>query len=699
MGASSLLESIVRFLASAELLLGVLWAGLAALTLTLLVLMRTRWGQSQPLRKCLILSLLAHALFIGYATTVRIVARLPSAPGEPSVRVLIAEAESPEPNRPPLATRPWETPLDDAVAPPTPVEPVRAESEPLPTPDRAAPTERPEIPHSVDLSRVPLDEAPAARAPVPLADAPAAPSRPDKSPEPIEAPSAQRRETPSPRIPVDLPEPSRRADAEARSPERPYAAGVPASLLSEPAALPRMDAAAPRSDSAEALAALADVLNPTSHGNPADLAEVAEAAEDSAAVADATARTHKPSLAPIAGKTSDAADEGFLAAAPLPDPGPPQVSLHRPSATAGAIPPVYQLRTSSDRTRHARDQGATDESEAAVRAALKWLADNQEPDGRWNPRRHEAGQEQRVAGRDRRGAGIQADTGMTGLALLTFLAAGHTHQYGEYPSTVRNGLTYLVSVQKPDGSLTGEADAFAAMYCHAMATIAMSEAFAMTGDSRLEPPIRRAVDFIASVQDPVGGGWRYVARDAGDTSLFGWQLMALKSAELAGVRTSDETWRRMFVFLKSVSSGHYGGLASYRPSEQASRSMTAEALVCRQFLGMPAGSPTGTEAGDFLLGELPGGSQANLYYWYYGTLGMYQLQGEHWRRWNEAMRTTLVGLQRSSGQMAGSWDPNTVWGGYGGRIYSTSMATLCLEVYYRYLPLYAETAATGQTVR
>ena len=72
---------------------------------------------------------------------------------------------------------------------------------------------------------------------------------------------------------------------------------------------------------------------------------------------------------------------------------------------------------------------------------------------------------------------------------------------------------------------------------------------------------------------------------------------------------------------------------------------------------------------------------------------MFQLQGDYWRQWNEALQTQLLASQRTAGALAGSWDPDAVWGGYGGRIYSTSLSALCLEVYYRYLPLYSQPPA------
>jgi hypothetical protein len=355
-----------------------------------------------------------------------------------------------------------------------------------------------------------------------------------------------------------------------------------------------------------------------------------------------------------------------------------------------AVPQIYQDRTADDRAAVARRRGGSAETEAAVQGALKWLAASQSHDGRWDADRFGAGEERTVLGHDRQGAGARADTATTGLALLAFLGAGHTHREGKYKEIVKRGLEHLLNAQAADGNLGGDAELYAFMYSHGIATLALSEAFAMSGDKRLLPSLRAAVDYTVAAQHPTTGGWRYRANDPGDTSQLGWQLMALKSAELSGIAMRDQTRQGMLRFLRSVSSGAQGGLASYRPREQATRPMTAEALVCRQFLGMTRDNPAANEAGDYLLGALPGGDQVNLYYWYYGTLGMYQLQGEHWRQWNEALQKTLVERQVTTGDRAGSWDPDCIWAGYGGRVYSTAMAALCLEVYYRYLPLYGD---------
>jgi hypothetical protein len=123
--------------------------------------------------------------------------------------------------------------------------------------------------------------------------------------------------------------------------------------------------------------------------------------------------------------------------------------------------------------------------------------------------------------------------------------------------------------------------------------------------------------------------------------------------------------------------------------------MTAEALCCRFFLRTNPADSLRTEATEFLSGQLPAGPP-NLYYWYYGTLAMFQNQGDGWEQWNAALQNQLLGSQQTQGDLAGSWSPDTLWGGYGGRVYSTAMATLCLEVYYRYLPIYDASPRLGR---
>jgi hypothetical protein len=351
------------------------------------------------------------------------------------------------------------------------------------------------------------------------------------------------------------------------------------------------------------------------------------------------------------------------------------------------------LRSEEQRGEAAQAFGGSPESEAAVELSLQWLAKNQSAGWYWEAAAHGGGSQQRPEARDFGYVGRNADTGITGLALLAFLGHGHTYEKGDYTTNVERGLKWLIAQQGADGSLTGRAGINDAIYCHAIATFALAEAYAMRTDdatgSWLRGPVERAIEYTLSHRTP-DGSWRYDPKteQSGDMSIFGWQLMALKSAELGGVAIPEDVRQKLVQFLMQRSSGTHRGLASYRLREQPTPAMTAEALFCKQILGMSRDNPASQEAVNYIGRSPPHISRLNYYYWYYGTLAMYQYGGQPWEEWNAALRDLLVQEQRKAGPLAGSWDPRDVWGPYGGRVYSTAMATLCLEVYYRYLPLY-----------
>lgn len=289
---------------------------------------------------------------------------------------------------------------------------------------------------------------------------------------------------------------------------------------------------------------------------------------------------------------------------------------------------------------------------------------------------------------------VEADTALTGLSLLAYLGAGYTHLDGKYAETVRKGLSFLLRQQKPDGDLRGVSTAVG-MYCHAMAALALSEAYALTGDERLRGPVERAVGFIASAQATDGMAWRYSPRDSvGDTSILGWVVLLLRSAQVVGISVPAQAQSGAVKWLEKIAEGESGGLARYQPfpGKKVTETMTAEAWVCRQLLGVGGPGPASSEAVAYLLDRGPDRSGYNLYYWYYGTLALYQHGGPSWSRWNGQVRDQLVHRQISSGHSAGSWEPDDdrEFGAKGGRLYSTALATLTLEVYYRYLRFYDE---------
>jgi hypothetical protein len=165
--------------------------------------------------------------------------------------------------------------------------------------------------------------------------------------------------------------------------------------------------------------------------------------------------------------------------------------------------------------------------------------------------------------------------------------------------------------------------------------------------------------------------------------------MVLASARAAGLTGFDAAEERARRFLAGVSSGAAGGLASYRHGERPSVAMTAEALFCRLVLGLSPGHPAAGEALSMIAASPPTTSIYNSYTWYYATLASFHAGGPQWERWNAALQATLPRMQRrEGGPLDGSWDPDPVWGGHGGRVYATALSTMTLEVYYRHLPMH-----------
>jgi hypothetical protein len=359
------------------------------------------------------------------------------------------------------------------------------------------------------------------------------------------------------------------------------------------------------------------------------------------------------------------------------------------------VPAAYADRGSARRAAAAVARGGSEATEQAVRRALVWLATNQSADGRWEVARHGGGRGYSGPHRNQ-ATGVGCDHGVTGLALLAFLGAGTTHADGPHADCVAKGIRFLVDRQRADGSLAGDAEFFAALYCHGMAGIALAECAAMTGDPALQGPLERAVGYTLAMQHPTTGGWRYAAGDKGDTSQLGWQVMLLEAAAQAGLDSRpgsgiDQARQRVRRFLQSVSSGRAGGLAAYRAGERPTMPMTAEALFCRMLLGAAPDHPSVNEAVAVIAGSPPDSSQPNVYAWYYATAASFHAGGPQWQIWNSRLQAAVLTLQRKDGgSLEGSWDPDPVWGGHGGRVYATAMAALTLEVYYRYAPLHGE---------
>ncbi len=360
-------------------------------------------------------------------------------------------------------------------------------------------------------------------------------------------------------------------------------------------------------------------------------------------------------------------------------------------------------RSGDARAANGKKFGATPESEESVELALEWLAKHQLGDGSWNFDHTIDGEGTRS--RKNPGTMTAARAGATGLALMTFLGCGETHQNGKYKENVRRGLEYLTDKRgrRANGGFSFYVgDRSDEMYSHGICAIVLCEAYGMTNDTWLKGYSQGSIDYIKFAQHPQGG-WRYDPKQAGDTSAVGWQLMALKSAKLGGLDVDNEVLSKAGEFLDRVSfkTGTYYGYET-APTEISRRDLgrTAIGLLCRMYMGWNKNNPSLIEGVEWIAKEGPDiGTRAfpdsvNMYYNYYATQLLKQYGGELWKPWNEKMRDFLVERQDTAGNERGSWyfANGDLGASRGGRLYCTCMSAMTLEVYYRYSPIYKDEA-------
>jgi hypothetical protein len=369
--------------------------------------------------------------------------------------------------------------------------------------------------------------------------------------------------------------------------------------------------------------------------------------------------------------------------------------------------------TTESKQKLAEFYGGTPESKEAVMRGLEWLASIQNFDGSWN-----LSGKQGVA---EEANGLQPPpaepaaaapatptepdvpnipTAATAFGLLPFLSEGVTHKYSPedqpeaYKGVVEKGLIYLAQNQvrtgdNNDGNLGG------GMYAHALGTIALCEAYGLSGDDRLRIHAQLALKYLLNAQHQQGGGWRYSPGQAGDLSVTSWVFLGIRSAQLTGIPVLKAPLDRAERFVDSCQAGPAdapGSQYSYTPAEAAKLSMSAAGLLTRQYLGWDKDEADLNAGCAFLMQHLPpenATSVGDIYYYYYATQVLHHVEGNNFDLWNHRIREHLMRTQEKEGDFAGSWNPKGIpHGERGGRMFATGLSLLTLQAPYRHLPMY-----------
>lgn len=387
-----------------------------------------------------------------------------------------------------------------------------------------------------------------------------------------------------------------------------------------------------------------------------------------------------------------------------------KVAAEPPAPAAPAEPlGLYSERTRADRETWIGEVGGTPESELGVAGGLDWLARHQAEDGHWGP--DCLGPEGLCCERQHpcSGNGGKFEAALTGLAVLAFQAGGNYDFNGRpYSDHVRRGLDWLVARQGPNGEIVGSLNQIDPqrravtyesryMYEHAIATFALAESCAVAraaqrhADERYLNAALKAVQFIENQQHD-DGGWRYspIKFEPSDASVSGWVMLALKTAIEADLPVDKQVLSRMVAFFKTLESPTTGR-TRYQLNVYGTDALTGVGMMVDEFVRKQPNSELIELAAPYLADEAKrhwgegrdGGS--DFYLWYNCTLAMFQAGGDPWKEWNDVVRNHIISLQlHGSDCVRGSWEPQSHWGAAGGRIYTTALAVLTLEVYYRF---------------
>lgn len=340
----------------------------------------------------------------------------------------------------------------------------------------------------------------------------------------------------------------------------------------------------------------------------------------------------------------------------------------------------FEGRSNAMRQELLAARGGSPATEDAVDRALGWIAAHQLPDGSWSfdHQQTEIGKLSPNPGK------AMTATGATGMALLPFLGRGYTHMNDNpYREQIEKGL-YFLRANEVIGPNGGDLR-MGSMYGHGLAALALCEAYAMTGDPALKEDATQAIRFIEYAQHSEGG-WRYEPQQPGDISVYGWQLMALKSGLLGDIKVSSSTIGMAEFWLDQVQQADGAYYGYQHPGKMISP--TSIGLLSRMYLGWPKEDRRLRKGVEFLAEEGP--SKSDMYYNYYATNVLCHYGGPKWEAWNKEMKDYLVKTQSRRGYTNGSWYFDDKHAKVGGRLYVTCLSAMILEVYYRHMPLYSE---------
>lgn len=342
---------------------------------------------------------------------------------------------------------------------------------------------------------------------------------------------------------------------------------------------------------------------------------------------------------------------------------------------AAPVPPATK-GVDAPATTSGKDSVVVDQkTDAAIKAALKYLAAKQGVDGAW-------------ASPDG-----EHPVAVTAYTLMAFLATGHLPNEGEYGKNVQQGVKYLLSCCRNDGFISSiglgtNPNRRSDMYDHGIASIALAEIYGQNQDPQVRVKLAASIQMIIKVQNKQGG-WRYTpgANDS-DISVTVLQVVALRAAKNGGLDVPQKTIDRAVAYIKTCYDKNSGGFF-YQPGNGLRAAATAAGIYSLQVCGL-YDDPMVAKGSSYIVGQAQNWGEFYTYGHFYAAPAIYMIGGETWQKWYPAIRDRLL-----SDMIADPGDKTVVyWRGVDGSaqgvgpVYSTAVYTTVLAMPYHYIPLY-----------
>jgi prenyltransferase beta subunit len=302
------------------------------------------------------------------------------------------------------------------------------------------------------------------------------------------------------------------------------------------------------------------------------------------------------------------------------------------------------------------------ETQKSINRGLEWLSKKQNTDGSWGDSRY------------------PHNTAVTGFCIIAYLSQGHVPDKGKYGPEVSRAVRFLTaSARDSDGYLVGSRGGN--MYCHGMATLALTQVWGMTGDEEVRKVLRRAVELIVRCQSD-NGGWRYDPVPSGhDISVTIMQVMALRGAKDSGLHVPDRTMKKALEYINTCYHAPSGGY-TYQPYNNAPGFARTAAGVC--VIKLVGDYDKNVDRSlEFMKRFM---DQSREHYWYghyYAAHAMHQVGGKDWDTYYTMIRKKFAEMQSADGSWSIRNDP-----GSAGPVYQTAIAVISLSVPSDYLPIF-----------